>query len=458
VIILAVLRIMKYIQISKAGNAWALLSTFYIISLIGLWPGVMSPDADAQYAAAIAGLYSDHHPPAMSFLWRYLNHIYPGPGLMFTFHISMLYGAAAIFIYIFRNSLFKWWYAIYPIIPNILAYTALIVKDTGFTYSYLLSGAILAVMMVNKTNKHKYLLLVTVITLLCYGTAVKFQAQYVLIFFTIGIGYCINNYKLSGATAFYGVVINIIIMILISNLNATLVPQTREAHSWQLVKLYDLSSISIELDKPLYPDFVLQQPNFDFKLVKKLYEPREVDPLVFPSNSVLKAGNDLQQREQLWSYWFQTIKQHPFLYLKTRLRLFSYNLTTSPSDRSDPVKFLSTTALKPILEQSAITNLLNISFSLVKIVLRFVWLLPLLFFYSYIAVTRLKNKTAAAPLLMFSATSIMLLLVLLFFSMAGTARYVFLCTCLIHASHGFAYFAWSKKNYTAPATRKIDCF
>lgn len=437
-------------MLAKAVPAWSLLCIFYVISMIALWPGVMSPDASSQYAAAIAGLYSDHHPPVMSLLWRYLDHIYPGPGLMFTFHISMLYSAAAIFIYIFRNSLFRWWYAIYPLIPNLLAYTALIVKDTGFTYSYLLSGAILALMMVNKTKRYKYLLLIPVLLLLSYGTAVKFQAQYVLIFFAMGVGYCVNNYKLSRLAVIYGLLINIIIMAAITITNATLVPQTREAHSWQLVKLYDLSSISLMLNKPLYPDFILQQPNFEFTRVHQEFEPREIDPLVFPTNSVLKPGKTAEQRKELWDYWFKTVKQHPWLYLKTRLRLFSYNLTTSPSDRSDPLHFLSTTALKSILEHAFVTKLINTAFSIIKIALRFIWLLPLLFVYSFIAVAGINRKPAAAPLLMFSVTSIMLLLVLLFCSMAGTARYVFLCTCLVHASHGFAYFAWYKKNYTDP--------
>src|SRR5258708_7528872 len=129
--------------------AWILLGLLFVVSLIALWPGVMSPDASHQYAAAVAGIYTDHHPPAMSFLWRYLDRLYPGPGLMFSFHLTMLYSAAAIFIYIFRHSLFKWWYAIYPVIPNIVAYSSLIVKDTGFTYAYLLAGAILAFLMVN---------------------------------------------------------------------------------------------------------------------------------------------------------------------------------------------------------------------------------------------------------------------------------------------------------------------
>ncbi len=434
-------------MVNKAVLPWSLLFIFYTMSIIVLWPGVMSPDACSQYAAAIAGLYNDHHPPAMSLLWRYLDRIYAGPGLMFTFHISMLYGAAAIFIYMFRNSIFRWWYTMYPLLPNMLAYTALIVKDTGFTYSYLLCGAILAFMMINKINSYKYFLLTPVILLLCYGTAVKFQAQYVLIFFTVGIGYCIGNYKLSWLAVFYGIIINLAIMFFINTTNAVLVPQSNESHSWQLVKLYDLSAISLELNKPMYPDFILRQPNFEFKRVQQLFEPREVDSLVFPTNSVLKPGNTHQQREELSNFWYKTIKQHPLIYLKIRLRLFSYNLTTSPSDRSNPVMFLSTTTLKSILEYHFFNNLINTSFNLIKVALRFIWLLPLLLFYCYIGIININKKPDAAPLLIFSLTCVTLLLVLLFCSMAGTARYVFLCTCLIHASHGFAYNAWHKKIY-----------
>src|SRR5690349_8918626 len=105
--------------------AWSVLGVFYICSLIFLWPGVMSPDAYTQYAAAMAGVYHDHHPPVMGFVWRNLAQIYPGPATMFIFHLSMLYIAAAIFVYLFRNSKFKWWYVCFPLLPNILAYTAL---------------------------------------------------------------------------------------------------------------------------------------------------------------------------------------------------------------------------------------------------------------------------------------------------------------------------------------------
>src|SRR5579871_5154950 len=127
-------------NIKTALSAWLLLGALLCISFIALWPGIMSADATTQYMAAKAGLYTDHHPPLMSLVWRYLDLMYPGPGLLFSMHILMLYAAAAILIYLFHDSKFKWWYSVYPVIPNMLAYTALIVKDTGFTYAYLLSG------------------------------------------------------------------------------------------------------------------------------------------------------------------------------------------------------------------------------------------------------------------------------------------------------------------------------
>lgn len=428
-------------------SALLLLAIFYIISLAAFWPGVMSPDATIQHAAAIAGLYTDHHPPMMSLWWRYLDKIYPGPGLMFTFHISMLYAAAAIFICMFRDSKFKWWYAIYPLIPNMLAYTSLIVKDAGFTYCYLLAGAILAYLMVNRDSKHKNLLLIATTVLLFYGTAVKFQAQYLLVFFTIGIVYCLSNYKLTWRTLINGIGLNFAILLAILLVNSHLVPQTQKSNSWQLVKLYDLSALSIELNQPMYPDFILQQDNFDFAKIKQLFEPQEVDPLVFPKDSVLKPGSNEAQRTVLWSYWFNMIKKHPLLYLKIRLKLFSHNLTSAPSERSDPVQFLSSTALQPLLAHSMVANLINAGYSVFKIALRFMWLLPILALHCYIAIRKFNQVREAAPLLMFSVTSIAMLLILLFLSMAGTARYVFLCTCLIHASHGFAYRAWEGKKH-----------
>ncbi len=415
------------------------LAVLFTGSVFSLWPGVMSLDATGQYMAAKAGVYSDHHPPLMSFVWRYLDFIYPGPATMFLLHLLMLYAAAALFLFLFKQSRFKWWYVAYPILPSIMAYTALIVKDTGFTYCYLLSAALMTFLCLKQVQRYKVPILAIICVLLFYGTAVKFQAKFILPFFTLGVAYCLFGYQFNKRAIVTAIGLCVFLLTAIHATNTKLVPSAQEAHSWQYVKIYDLSAISLALDTPLYPQFILQQPQFNFGAVKDKFLTREVDPLVFDTGAVIQLGKNSQQREELWQYWFITIKQHPWLYLKSRLKLFSYNLTTAPCDRNNPVKFLATTRLSPLLNLPGVSASINTGYLVFKIMLRFMWLLPLTFAYAYLGLKYFKRCSAAAPLLLLSASSLSLMFVLLFFSMAATARYVFLCTCFMHAAHGLAY-------------------
>jgi hypothetical protein len=425
---------------------WPLVTLLFcfIASLIIFWPGIVSSDAVTQYNAARAGVYTDHHPPVMSFLWRYLDMLYQGPGLILLLHLVMLYAAAAVFAITFRDSKFKWWFAFFPLIPNILSYTPLIVKDLGFSYAYLLAGALLSYIIVNKVTKLKYVVLTLVLVLLFYGTAVKFQARYLLIFFTLGAGYCLD-YKLNKKTFITGAILYIVLLQAMFSLNSYLVPNKQESHSWQLVKLYDLAAISVQLNQPLFPDFVKQNSNFDFEKVKHLFLDSAIDPLVFPVNSPLKSGYNLQQRTELFAYWRSTILEHPFLYLKIRFNLWANNFISVPSQKSHPASFFKDTILGPLLSQPHVYSAVDLAFKSFSVLLQFIWLLPLLLIYTYLGIVKLKSSKYAVPLLMFSATSIGLLVVLFFFSMAATARYVFICTCLVHASHGFAYKCWLVK-------------
>lgn len=376
----------------------------------------------------------------MSFLWRYLDKIYPGSGSMFLLHLTLLYLSNVIFIYIFRDSKIKWWYAVYALLPNIVAYTILIVKDAGFTYSYLLTAAILALLIINKIEKNKLPTLLLVTLLLFYGTAVKFQAQFILVFFTYAIAYCLHHYKSSIYTIISSILIYLSIMFAINTVSSILVPATQKDHSWQMVKLFDLSAISMMLQQPIYPDFIIKQNNFDFLQVKKLFEDSKVDNLVFGPNPVLNIGKAEEERTQLWNFWFATIKQYPMLYLKARLKLFSYNLTTSPCDYNKPSKFLQTTKLGQMLDRLGLTSTLDNIHSFFKSALKFMWMLPVLIFYFCFSIINInKARPEALLLLIFTSASLTLLTILLFFSMAGTARYVFYCICFLQISHGFAY-------------------
>jgi len=417
-----------------------LLTLLFVVNLCIMWPGVMSADGMEQYAIALSGVYRDHHPPMMSLVWRYLNYIYTGPGMMLLFHFLMLYAAAAIFIYCFRDSKFKWWFAVFPFIPGVFAYMPLIVKDVGLACSYLLAGAILAYLMLGRITRHKWPLLGLVLLLLFYGTAVKYQARFLLVFFTIGVGYCIFNYKHGWKSLLSGVALYLLLLQAMFSFNAYLVPVVQKSHSWQYVKLYDLAAMSLAQNQALFPPFVIQNPNFSMQRLKSTFVPYEVDSLAFTHDAVLIIGRNDTERELLLEYWQNTVRQHPWLYLKVRFRLWTYTLTGTPSDKTNPAHFLSgIPAFKPIVTQPLIYDAIGSMYQIVKVSLQFTWLLPLLLIYTVLSMAKLNTCRAATPLLIFSLTSLSLLGILFFMSMYGTARYVFICVCLVHASHGFAY-------------------
>ncbi len=423
---------------------YALLGILYLGNMLAFWPGIVSPDAASQYAAAVAGIYSDHHPPIMSFVWRYLDKIYPGPGLLFCMHISMLYSAAAVFMLCFRNSLFKWWFVIFPLIPNILSYTPLIVKDVGFAYAYLLSAALISYLMVFKVTKYKYWIISAALILLFYGTAAKFQARYLLIYFTLGVAFC-WQYKFSWRAVLAGVILYLAIIFSMFGLHTWLVPAAQEANSWQLVKLFDLSAISIDHNKEMFPDFVKKNPDYSFERVKKLFSPTEVDPLVFAANKVLKSGETEAERTELNKYWRNTVMKHPLSYLHHRARLWVHNLYSTPSERTHPADYFKHTIIGAWMMQPSVHETIGVVYAATNILLQFIWLLPVLVFYTVLSFVKINKTTYAIPLLMFSLASFMLLGVLFFCSMASTARYVFMCVCLLHASHGFADKCWRAK-------------
>jgi hypothetical protein len=69
-----------------------LVLLIFAAHLLIMWPGSLNPDSQAQYNMAVAGMYNDHHPAIMSLVWRYLNYIIPGSGMMFLLQLVLFYG------------------------------------------------------------------------------------------------------------------------------------------------------------------------------------------------------------------------------------------------------------------------------------------------------------------------------------------------------------------------------
>ena len=448
-----------------------------LLQLCVMWPGLLTSDSQVQYAQAIGGAYSDHHPPFMSFVWRYLDKIYPGPGLMLLLQLSLLYGALAFYMKSFVSFKTRLFWLFVPLIPHVFIFSSVILKDVGFTFSFLFCTAYLGYCAAHHQKPRWYALTLVWIILL-YGTALKFQAQYCAPIVLAWMAFMMADNKmrskrfivwcLSLSLAFYAALYGI---------NRALVPEAQKNHAWQYVKIYDLAGIAARTKESNFPDFA-KLPRFSMESFLKQFDSKNsrVDELVMSNpavghKAILRIGRDPAERDTLYAAWLTALKNHPVLYLQHRFQNLSHTLLSPPGFTMGPrviekIAAPHTTTYKilyglgrvlsqglsevskPEIEEaiSEITDSVFYDSVWYQALAMLAFLgmshaVPALLCVAYcvLGLRTLGRTWAALPLLCMNAVGLSLILVLFFCSMAGTLRYTYVMVCMVHASHLFAY-------------------
>jgi hypothetical protein len=347
-----------------------------------------------------------------------------------------------------RNQRYRYLLLAVPLLPQIMVYSNIILKDVAYTFCFLFVNSYLAYLTANK-RKLTWGKLLLVLTILIYGTAVKFQAKYcapiVLAWITLArLNYKLNlNYKFA---KHYSILL-LIFYLLLNSINYMLVPNSQQSHSWQFVKIYDLAAISMATKQDLLPNFT-KNNNFSMQeLHNKLHYTLSnkqkfymVDELIYAKNPILHKGVTELERQELYTAWLNAVKQHPILYLKHRgLNVLSM-LIYHPAFKHIPTFFYSNQILLNIvygLIYLTMSNLLPITLSLAYLLFG----IYLLKKHSYQIST---SNWYAIPLIGFNSISVIMLTILFFCSMAGTPRYTYIAICMAHASHIFAYLGFKQ--------------
>lgn len=434
-----------------------LFSAGFFIQLVFFWPGILVSDSIGQYAMAQSGLFTNHHPPFMSFIWRYLDFLYAGPGLMLALHLLLLHGAAFVFYQAFKEKSKSFSFIILPWVPGVIVYGIFILKDISFAYSFMLVAALLtkAHMQDKKLSALENLVFFSA---LFYGTSVKFQAQYLSPLF---LGWYVwqqfLSYKscsfIKKSTAF--LVILALFYTSLNLVNTALVPPQRDDHSWQFVKLFDLTALSLKNNKSYIPK-ANQGPSYSFENMKRTFlgnaQVYYIDDLVFSFSPVLIKGTTEDDRQILWNQWAKTVTSHPVDYIIHRLRTLAPVIGGTP--QFDLVEKALNTSLIPGTTSYKISYYIArlVSFLLVAALPTFL----LGFFYLFISIRSLRETKEAFPLLMILLVAYGMPAILFSFSMAGTARYIIVSLCLIHSTHYMAWQCYKRKEAPHPKVKAFN--
>jgi hypothetical protein len=394
-----------------------------------------------QFQQALQGNYSDHHPPLMAFYWGLLNNVYPGSGLLLVSQMVLLWGSALIFSQLFKDQQLKWYYVFIPLWPPLFGYSFFILKDVGFTLCFLMAVAILAYHDLKKTKLSLWTTIFLFI-ILFYGTAVKFQAKFILPFLLLWWVLLQDNKKLYHAIFKLFLAASIFTVSIISfekYLN------TKKEHTWQYVKLYDLAGISLDINKNLIPESHIGTKDYSLDTLKKIYETDRVDSLVFVGTpTFLKRGANEQERQNLMTVWDRALWNYPLSYLKHRLAIFKHQISKSMVKTRDEIlsyKEGVTDSVYQLLDFAEEFGIMDIARLLTSFLIYF----PVLLFYLFYGLHQYHKSIYARPLLMMNLVGGSLILTLFIFSMASDARYIYLTSCMLHFSHPLAYLTWKRK-------------
>lgn len=155
------------------------ICAFFLLNICVFWAGMFSFDTDVQWRQVLGENPIDSfHPPLLVWWWRMLyRHLMAASGSIFVFQCVLFWCA----MYLFGKEIGKKYPALsYTVIlvwltPGILSMTAMIIKDTSMTGSYMLACALMLRATINVTRM-KPPAIILCLLLLFYGTAVRHNA------------------------------------------------------------------------------------------------------------------------------------------------------------------------------------------------------------------------------------------------------------------------------------------
>jgi len=285
-------------------------------------PGVMSPDSLGQFREALTGVFTmDASPPMMSFVWRQLLRVIPGPLGMMVFHASMFWIglgliAAACTTSAVGGSLLVLGTGFFP---PVFALLGTLWKDVGLGAAFTL---VVGMILMGQKQGSRRLVLLSFLPLF-YGTAVRFNAAPAA--FPLACLLCValagprraSRRNVSTLLA-VSTLVTVFLVALVSAVNAAVVSQRSTGANLALQgsMLHDLAGMSLRTRTLLVPEY-LRRPPISLEWLRERYKPGD------GGNSFLYQfdfifAQDEQQYKQLQQAWRTAVISHPSSYLAQR--------------------------------------------------------------------------------------------------------------------------------------------
>jgi hypothetical protein len=281
----------------------------------------VTADSIAQYEQALAGVYTDHHPPLMAWLWSRLDRIVRGPFGMLALHAALFWTAFLLFADGARQRGLRhaWLLLLIGLFPPILGIEGEIWKDVGMAAALLFAAAVLY--RASAAGQRVGAVAATVsLVAIFYATSVRANAPAAAA--PVIVYWVLCTFPRLPARAVLRAGIAILVLVIAAGwvIDARVL-QAKRMHASQVLEAFDLAAIRCAGGDATIPQAFVRADTGG-RLCAAL-DSRDVDLLYFAPDSPLQLSTDRSSLRELGREWRRAIVAWPGKYLAHRFRAFT---------------------------------------------------------------------------------------------------------------------------------------
>jgi len=296
---------------------WLIAAVGFAFDCAAWWPGQMSFDSAYTWWQARGGATTDIAPPMLIFVWRALDALHEGPGLVFLLHLALFWSGLAFFAGAFRIGALRM-FTLMIIVG--FAPVPWLLRGHVWTDVALLSSLLFVAGALARVHAGgRRLWLIGALPVLFYASAVRHNALPAVLPFAIWFAWLADGgperaprrARIAGATialcAFFAAGTAIV--------NAQV---DRRVTLWPATAEWDLAAISIASGEMLLPPFMIG-PGLDVPELAAAFRDWSITPMLQNTQHGMRDPfmEDFtpEQLATLRRAWFDAIADHPGAWL-----------------------------------------------------------------------------------------------------------------------------------------------
>ncbi len=311
---------------------WCLLAAAAgaAFTVAAYWPGYMSPDSISQLGQARSGLFTAIHPPLMAAVWRPLDALVAGPGLMLVLQNLLFWGGAALAVAACVEhpaapalvlALGLW--------PATLSGLSTVWKDIQMGASLMMATGLL----LRAGPRRSPVSLAAAALFLFYAAAVRHNGLTAVLPLTVWWGVLVapgGVRRRAWLGLGLGLAMTATIWGAVKLIDAALTRGRPLPPPEQAIMIHDVLGITLMTRQLYVPEYLLQQPETrGGAALAALYHPLDLGGIFYdPMN--LQLTSDPARLATLRAAWLRAIAEHPGAYLEKRWAMMAFVLAWNP--------------------------------------------------------------------------------------------------------------------------------